>query len=150
MTNYDIELCARVAQLYYTYARAVDEGDIETLASIAVDDVALTRMGRTVVGRDLFLDVFRAQRDSIIEVAKHVITNVQAERVGGLVHARAYFEATLFDREETRRVMGQYADDLRDEDGTLRLVHKRMIDERVQHLPAASSTWPGVEASVRG
>ena len=37
MTIADAELAGRAAQLLYTYARAVDEGDIDTLAAIAAE-----------------------------------------------------------------------------------------------------------------
>lgn len=88
-------ICAPGSLSCTNYAHSVDDGDIDTFASIVVDDVAVTRMGRAVVGREAFLDTFRAKRDSITVVAKHIITNVQASQIGDLVRARAYFEATL-------------------------------------------------------
>ena len=54
-------LGARSAELYYTYARAVDEADLDTLRSIVTDDVLITRGDNpTEQGVEKFLDVYRA------------------------------------------------------------------------------------------
>jgi hypothetical protein len=45
-------------------------------------------------------------------------------------------------------VIGQYADSLIEDDGELKLTHKRITVERVLHLPKASELWRGIEASV--
>jgi hypothetical protein len=39
----DAGLSAQAAQVLYAYARAVDEGDIEALRGLALQDVSLTR-----------------------------------------------------------------------------------------------------------
>lgn len=141
----DADLSGRAAQLLYTYARAVDEGDLETLAEIAADDVQLTRLDGTRTGRDAFLDLYRGFRASPVEGSKHVITNVQAHREpDGTIGVQAYFEATMFDPGGTRVVIGQYADSLREVGDVLKLVHKRIHVERVVSLPAASAEWSGV------
>jgi len=139
------ELSARAAQLLYAYARAVDEGDLDALAALAVDDVALTRADGTRRGRDGFIALYRAFRDSPVEQSKHVVTNVQAfPEDGGLVRARAYFQATMFDPDGTRLVIGQYSDSMRDDGAGLRLVHKRIQVERVVQLTPSSQEWTGV------
>jgi uncharacterized protein (TIGR02246 family) len=149
MTIADATLSGRAAQFLYTYARAVDEGDLETLAAIAADDVQLTRVDGTKQGRDAFLALYRAFRDSPVLGSKHVVTNVQAVREDGdLVRVKAYFEATMFDPDGTRLVIGQYSDTLRDTGDGFRYVHKRIAVERVVNLAAASAEWKGVEVGA--
>lgn len=149
MTAADATLSGRAAQFLYTYARAVDEGDLETLAAIAADDVQLTRVDGTKQGRDAFLALYRAFRDSPVLGSKHVVTNVQAFREDGdLVRVKAYFEATMFDPDGTRLVIGQYSDTLRDSGDDFRYVHKRIAVERVVNLAAASADWKGVEVGA--
>lgn len=141
----DPALSARAAQVLYAYARAVDDGDLDTLARLAADDISITRADGTSHGRDAFLAVYRGFRDSDVLGSRHVVTNVQASREeGGLVRARAYFTATMFDPVGTRIVIGQYADSLRDGDTGLLLVHKRIAVERVVTLAAATPEWAGV------
>jgi 3-phenylpropionate/cinnamic acid dioxygenase small subunit len=141
----DSELSQRAAQHLYAYARAVDEGDLETLAELASEDVQITRVDGTHQGRERFLDVYRAFRDSPVEGSKHVVTNVQAHREdGGLIRARAYFQATMFDADGTRVVIGQYSDSLREDGDGLVFVHKRISVERVVQLAAATKEWAGV------
>jgi uncharacterized protein (TIGR02246 family) len=149
MTIADATLSGRAAQFLYTYARAVDEGDLETLAAIAADDVLLTRVDGTKRGRDAFLALYRAFRDSPVLGSKHVVTNVQAFREDGdLVRVKAYFAATMFDPDGTRLVIGQYSDTLRDTGDDFRYVHKRIAVERVVNLAAASAEWKGVEVGA--
>src|SRR6478752_454941 len=136
----DVDLAARAAQALFSYARAVDEGDIETLRDLAEPDVQLTRSDGTSSGVEAFLDLYRAFRDSPVQGSKHVVTNVQAHRESdGLVRARAYFAATMFDPDGTRIVIGQYSDSLRDDGGDLRFAHKRISVERVVQLAVATS-----------
>jgi 3-phenylpropionate/cinnamic acid dioxygenase small subunit len=125
------DLAARAAQLLYAYARAVDEGDLAALVRLTTDDITLTRVDGVRHGRDAFLSVYRAFWDTRQGGSKHVITNVQAfASEDGLIRADAYFTATMFDKDETRTVYGQYHDSMRDEGGTLRFVHKRIEVER--------------------
>jgi 3-phenylpropionate/cinnamic acid dioxygenase small subunit len=151
MTVADAALSARAAQFLYTYARAVDEGDLDTLAAMAADDVQITRVDGTHQGRDAFLAVYRAFRDSPVLASLHVITNVQAfPEEDGLVRVRAYFEATMFDADGSRKVLGQYADTVRDTGDALVYVHKRIAVERVVNLPVASAQWQGVAVGSPG
>ena len=142
----DADLSERAAQLLYAYARAVDEGDLDTLERLAVEDVDITRADGTKHGRDEFLAVYRGFRDSDVLGSKHVVTNVQAfpEEDGGGVRARAYFAATMFDPVGSRIVIGQYSDSMRDDGAGLRFVHKRIHVDGVVSLPTADSQWSGV------
>jgi 3-phenylpropionate/cinnamic acid dioxygenase small subunit len=141
----DTKLSLQAAQLLYAYARAVDEGDLETLARLAYEDVDITRAGTTKHGRDEFLAVYRGFRDSEVRSSKHVVTNVQAFlEEGGTVLARAYFAATMFDPDGSRIVIGQYADSMRDDGDGLRFVHKRIQVDGVLSLAPANEQWTGV------
>ena len=144
MTVADPALAGRAAQLLYTYARAVDEGDIDTLAEIAAEDVQLTRVDGTRSGREAFLDLYRAFRDSSVQVSKHVVTNVQAFwEDDGLVSIKAYFQATMLDENGTRLVIGQYADSARDDGDSLVYVHKRIQVEHVVAVSGSTQEWTG-------
>ena len=141
----DPKLSADAAQVLYAYARAVDEGDLDTLERIAHEDVALTRADGTKHGRAEFLNLYRGFRDSDKQGSKHVVTNVQAfPEEGGLVRIHAYFAATMFESDGTRIVIGHYSDSLRDDGDGLRFAHKRITVERVVPLAAASADWVGV------
>ena len=162
----DADLSARAAQVLYAYARAVDEGDIEALRALALPDVFLTRSDGTKQGIEVFLDLYRAFAASPVLGSKHAITNVQAfPEPDGDVRALSYFHATMFDpgtpdqtapdqttpdqttpdqTTQTRLVIGQYSDSLREVDGQLRFSHKRITVERVVAIPAGTSEYAGV------
>src|SRR3954451_14160830 len=94
-------LAARSAQLYYTYARAVDEGDLDTLRSIVTDDVLITRgSNATEQGVEAFLDVYRAHNALNVPVCKHVVTNVLAEPDGDSIRTHAYFPEVCLEQTE--------------------------------------------------
>jgi 3-phenylpropionate/cinnamic acid dioxygenase small subunit len=137
---------ARAERLYYRYARAVDEGDLETLRQIAVPDIRMTRGAvPPTEGVEPFLDVYRAQNASVTEVCKHVVTNVTADPVqDGTIVTHAYFQATMFDPTETRIIFGYY-DDVHVVDGDEhRLAHKKITVERTLTLPVSTSTYTHV------
>ncbi len=138
----DPVLSARAAQLLYAYARAVDDGDLATLAVLAADDIAITRVDGTHHGRDRFLAVYQAFRDSAVQVSQHAVSNVRAyPQEGGQVRASAYFQATVIDAAGARMIVGRYDDTMRaDGDGPLRFVHKRILVDCVVPL-AAPGDW---------
>jgi hypothetical protein len=142
----DAGLSARAAQVLYAYARAVDEGDIEALRGLALEDVSLTRSDGTKHGIEAFLDLYRAFAASQIQGSKHAVTNVQAfPEPDGSVRALAYFQATMFDPgAQARLVIGQYCDTLLEVGGQLRLSHKRITVERVVAIPAGTAEYAGV------
>ena len=163
----DADLSARAAQVLYAYARAVDEGDIEALRALALPDVFLTRSDGTKQGIEVFLDLYRAFAASPVLGSKHTITNVQAfPEPDGDVRALSYFHATMFDpgtpdqtapdqttpdqTTQTRLVIGQYSDSLREVDGQLRFSHKRITVERVVAIPAGTSEYAGVPPGPAG
>jgi 3-phenylpropionate/cinnamic acid dioxygenase small subunit len=140
----DAVLSERAAQLLYAYARAVDEGDLDTLERLAIEDVDITRADGAKHGREAFLAVYRGFRESDVLSSKHVVTNVQAFPEENRVRARAYFAATMFDPEGSRIVIGEYSDSMRDDGDGLRFVHKRIHVDGVVPLPSADSQWSGV------
>ena len=138
-------LGARSARVYYRYARAVDEGDLDTLRDMVTDDIRITRGDHpTEDGVEAFLDVYRAHNALGIPVCKHVVTNVLAEQVGDDVVTHAYFEATMLEAERTRVVIGVYDDVHREVDGELKLAHKKITVQRQLVLPAASGSYAHV------
>lgn len=145
LTGTDVDgamLAARSAQLYYAYAQAVDEGDLDALRTMVTDDVLVTRGDHpTEQGVEAFLDVYRAHNAMEIPVCKHVVTNVQAVPRGEEIVTHAYFQATMLEEERTRVVIGYYDDVHREVGGELRLAHKRITVERVLELPASVGTF---------
>jgi 3-phenylpropionate/cinnamic acid dioxygenase small subunit len=138
-------LTARSAQLYYTYARAVDEGDLDTLRAIVTADVQVTRGDHpTERGVEAFLDIYRAHNALRIPVCQHVVTNVLAERDGDVIRTHAYFQATMLEQEQTRVVIGVYDDVHVERDGELRLAHKKISVQRVLYLPASTAAYAHV------
>ena len=146
MSVADAGLSARAAQVLYAYARAVDQGDIEALRGLAVPDVLLTRSDGTKQGIEAFLDLYRAFAASPVQGSQHAIINVQAfPEPDGDVRALSYFQATMFDPgAQTRLVVGQYSDSLREVDGQLRFSHKRIKVERVVEIASGTNEYAGV------
>lgn len=138
-------LAARSAQLYYTYARAVDEGDLDTLRAIVTDDVQVTRGDHpTEQGVEKFLDVYRAHNALQIPVCKHVVTNVLARPDGDRISTHAYFQATFLEEQRTRVIIGIYDDVHVERDGELKLAHKKIRVQRVLELPASTGAYAHV------
>ena len=145
MTTDPALLAARSARVYYTYARAVDEGDLDSLRAMVTDDIQITRGDLpTENGVEKFLDVYRAHNALGIPVCKHVVTNVLAEQDGDDVVTHAYFEATMLEEARTRVVIGTYHDVHREVDGELKLAHKRIRVQRTLELPASAGTYTHV------
>jgi 3-phenylpropionate/cinnamic acid dioxygenase small subunit len=138
-------LAARSARVYYTYARAVDEGDLDTLRALVTDDVRITRGDHpTEQGVEAFLDVYRAHNALNIPVCKHVVTNVLAEADGDEIRTHAYFQATMLEEQQTRVVIGVYDDVHVERDGELKLAHKKIRVQRVLQLPASTGAYAHV------
>jgi 3-phenylpropionate/cinnamic acid dioxygenase small subunit len=138
-------LSARSAQLYYTYARAVDEADLDTLRTIVTDDVLITRGDNpTEQGVEAFLDVYRAHNALNVPVCKHVVTNVLAERDGEEIRTHAYFQATFLEETKTRVIIGVYDDVHLERNGDLKLAHKKIRVQRVLELPASTGLYAHV------
>jgi hypothetical protein len=135
-------LAARSALLYYAYARAVDEGDLDALRAIVTDDIKTSRgTNPTVDGVEAFLDVYRAHNDLHIPVCKHVVTNITARREGADIVTHAYFQATFLEADKTRIIIGRYDDVHREVGDELKLAHKKITVERTLELPASSAIY---------
>jgi hypothetical protein len=143
-TSTDLTTTARAERLYYRYARAVDEGNLEELRALATPDVKVTRGGgETKEGVEAFLDVYRAHNALKIPVCKHVVTNITAEpeAADGTVATHAYFEAKLLTDTETKVIIGYYDDTHVVNGDEHRLAHKRIVAERVLMLPASAGSY---------
>jgi hypothetical protein len=139
------ELGARAARLEYRYAFGVDTFDIEALRALATDDVKLTRIGATQDGMENFLNLYRGTIGKGVEVSKHVITNVLADRnADGEIEILAEFTATHVFADKINLTLGRYNDTAREVDGVLMLCHKSITVDRVISLPPSSSTATGV------
>jgi 3-phenylpropionate/cinnamic acid dioxygenase small subunit len=148
MTTDNAILSARSAQLYYIYARAVDEGDLETLRAIVTDDVRVTRGDHpTEQGVEAFLDIYRAHKALRIPVCKHVVTNVLAQQDKDEIRTHAYFQATFLEEERTRVIIGLYDDVHVERDGQLKLAHKKIRVQRVLELPPSTGAYAHVGRS---
>lgn len=142
-------LAAHSARLYYRYAKAVDDGDLDALRDLVTDDVGVSRGEHpTEWGVEAFLDVYRAHNALRIPVCRHVVTNVRAEWDGGRVRTNAYFQATMFETDSTRVITGSYADDQLPIQGELRIAHKRIQVARVMYLPAAADQFSHVGTKI--
>ncbi|HEU5000380.1 MAG TPA: nuclear transport factor 2 family protein [Lapillicoccus sp.] len=143
-TTDSVTTTARAERLYYRYARAVDEGNLDELRALATPDVKVTRGGgETKDGIEAFLDVYRAHNALQIPVCKHVITNITAEpeAADGTVVTHAYFEAKLLSDAETKVIIGYYEDVHVVEGDEHRLAHKKIVAERVLMLPASAGSY---------
>jgi hypothetical protein len=114
--------------------------------------VLLTRADGTRHGIEAFLDLYRGFAAAPVLGSKHAITNVQAvPEPDGTVRARAYFQAAMFDPgEQTRLVIGQYSDSMREVDGELRFTHKRITVERVVTIASGTAEYAGVTPMPAG
>ena len=132
--NADAELSAEAAQLLFSYARAVDDGDFDALAKLVAHDVVLHSPGGVHQGRDEFIEVYRSVRASRSGGSQHLIANVQACGEGnGVIRSAAYFNAVIFGNEGASLVCGRYDDLLRAESGRLTFLRKsNQIDSIVQ------------------
>ncbi|PXY35444.1 nuclear transport factor 2 family protein [Prauserella flavalba] len=117
----------RVRSVLHTYARAVDSGDLERLASLVTDDVELRRVDGPHEGREAFLAVYRDFFASPVEWCKHLVTNVDVVVDGGRAYVTAYFQAVMTSPDGAWAVYGEYADELVAVDGTW-LFHRKTID----------------------
>ena len=137
----DAQLLADVSRVVHDYAAAVDERDWQAIAALLHDDVVLTRGEDSVRGLDAFREAYRPFLESAALGSRHVVSNVRVDRVGPTAaRSRAYFEATLFLADGTRRIVGRYDDDLALVDDRWLFTHKRNVIEWTVALPAAPSS----------
>jgi hypothetical protein len=79
----------------YRYAQGYDSNDMELLASVFADDVSMTGMGETVVGRDAIRARSAGMRDQLRADGgrpRHIVSNVIVESESDTeARSRAYF-----------------------------------------------------------
>lgn len=140
MSDDDDRLAMRSERLYYRYARAIDEGDVDTARTLAIDDVQVT-LGLdapTVTGIDHFLDIFHQHKARLLPASKHLVSNVLAERAEDRITTHASFQAAFFAEDGTRLIYGVYHDVHVEVDDEIKIAHKKIVVERVLQLPAAA------------
>ena len=100
--------------LLHRYQRLVDAKDVEGLGRLIVDDVELDRRQGPRRGREEFLDLYRAFADSDVEVAQHMVTNIQVSPLADGKHRidSCFFVLTTHEGGGARMVWGRYSDDM--------------------------------------
>ena len=136
------QLAARAAceDLLKHYQRLVDAKDVESLGRIVVDDVELDRRQGPRRGREEFLDLYRAFAASDVEVAQHMVTNIQ---VSPLPHGKqrvdsCFFVITTHASGGARMVWGRYSDDMVRVGAEWRFSAKRIDVVRTALIPEDS------------
>ncbi|HTW18267.1 MAG TPA: nuclear transport factor 2 family protein [Nocardioides sp.] len=123
MTN-DAQLLAELERqhaaqaLLHEYQRLVDAKDIDGLAEIVVPDVVLARQDGESRGAEQFLNLYRKFAASDVQVAHHMVTNVEARELPADGDARVvrvdscFLAITTHASGEARFVWGRYSDDM--------------------------------------
>lgn len=114
--------------LLHRYQRLVDAKDVEGLGEIVVDDVELDRRQGPRRGREEFLDLYRDFAASDVEVAQHMVTNIQVSPLADGKHRvdSCFFVLTTHEAGGARMVWGRYSDDMVRHDGEWRFSAKRI------------------------
>ncbi|MCD5421158.1 nuclear transport factor 2 family protein [Rhodococcus sp. C26F] len=137
MQSVSVEVGHRAERLLYDYAAAVDTGDLTGLRELITDDVVIEQNGKSDVGAEEFIGVYRAFIDSPVEFSRHAISNVRVvQGEDGRVHVDAYFEATVCAPGSNQRIYGRYADVYIEREGTLLIDRKGISVDRMIDLPA--------------
>lgn len=159
MTSTDLlrslELQRAAEDVVHRYQRLVDAKDLDGLAALVTDDVVLRRQDGERRGREEFLDLYRRFVASDVEVAQHMVTNVQVTELdAGEEGARlqvdsAFLAITTHASGEARLMWGRYRDELvrRDDRWLLAakhisLVRTAFIEESALAPPETDSFGP--------
>lgn len=135
----DAQVVIEVTRMLHDYAAAVDGRDWAAIAELLDDRVVLTRGEESVHGREAFHEAYRPALESDALASRHVVTNIRVDELGaGAARARAYFEATAFFPDATRRIVGRYDDELARVGDRWLFTHKRNVVEWTADLPAAA------------
>lgn len=134
----------QIRQLACRYAIATDRRDIDTLASLFIDDV---RVGRGTYGRDALRanlgEQLRAIGVSILNVGTHQIDLIDADNATGHV----YCKGEIQDGERWIHQAIRYDDTYERRDGTWLFVRRRHLlfygaEVGVNPLTLAPANWP--------
>ena len=135
--HHDVTELQRAAEsLLHEYQALVDSKDLDGLALIVHPDVELTRQDGSRHGADRFLDLYRAFKDSDVDVAQHMGTNVVVTPgEDGVVRVDSCFLAITTHRSGGARfVWGRYSDDMVVHVGRWKLRAKRIAVTRTAVL----------------
>ena len=132
-----LEVESAAANLMYRYQALVDAKDVEGLAEIITDDVELDRAQGRGEGREDFLDLYRAFAASDVELAHHMVTNLQVSPLGDERYQvdATFWVVTTHRSGEARQVWGRYRNDIVEVDGQWRIAAKRLRVKRVAVVP---------------
>lgn len=126
-------------RLLALYARAADNRDFDRLRELFAPDAKLTAGGTTHEGREACIVFFR-QTINPSARSQHAVSNVITEpERDGLIRVSSYVRALVLLDSHTRLVAARYEDTVREDDGRLLIVHKRVLIEGVVELPAAQT-----------
>jgi uncharacterized protein (TIGR02246 family) len=120
-----------IQKLIADYNHIVDAGDGEAFADLFTEDGSLDTGFNVVKGRDELRD-FAGLVPSMAPGARHMVTNVSIDGVGGDATARLYLQMwqTAGGAAESKLVIsGRYEDTLRREDGRWRFVTRKMVPD---------------------
>ncbi|MBB3043172.1 nuclear transport factor 2 family protein [Nocardioides soli] len=126
--------------LLHRYQRLVDAKDVAGLGRIVVDDVELQRRQGPRRGRAEFVRLYQDFADSDVEVAQHMVSNIQVSPLDDGKHRidSAFFVLTTHEAGGARMVWGRYCDDMVRVGDDWRFCAKRIEVVRTALIPEES------------
>ncbi|MDP3968293.1 MAG: nuclear transport factor 2 family protein [Nocardioides sp.] len=156
MTSNDLlrtlELKRAAEDVTYRYQRLVDAKDLDGLAALVTDDVVLRRQDGEQRGRDAFLDLYRRFADSDVEVAQHMVTNVQVTELDPdtedqrLQVDSCFLAITTHASGEARLMWGRYCDDVVRRADRWLLAAKRITLVRTAYVEESALASPDADS----
>ncbi|MFO7191080.1 nuclear transport factor 2 family protein [Thermocrispum sp.] len=132
-----LEVFHAAAELMHRYQALVDAKDVDGLACLVTDDVELVRVQGNRKGREAFLDLYREFAASDVELAQHMLTNLQVSPLGGERYQvdACFWVITTHRTGEARQVWGRYRNDIVQADGEWRIAAKRISVTGIAIVP---------------
>jgi ketosteroid isomerase-like protein len=147
-----LELQRAAEDVTHRYQRLVDAKDLDGLAHLVTDDVVLRRQDGERHGREQFLDLYRRFADSDVEVAQHMVTNVQVTELDPdegnlrLQVDSCFLAITTHTSGEARLMWGRYCDDLVPREGRWLLSAKRIALVRTAYVEESALADPALDS----
>lgn len=153
-TGQDVHLCGEqhsAEQLLITYQALVDAKDIDGLDAIITDDVELVRRDGTRIGREAFLDLYRAFAESDVQIATHTVSNVRVVELAPRRYGvdSCFVAYTTHAGGEARMIWGRYHDVMVDEDGAWLFAAKHIAIARTVVLGPEMTFDPTIDSFGR-
>lgn len=134
------------------YQRLVDAKDIEALADIITDDVIIDRVqDGERRGREAFLDLYRRFAASDVEVAQHMVTNVEVaqEQPDTAKVDSCFLALTTHGSGEARAIWGRYHDGMVHDGSRWLLSAKRISVVRTAFIEPSALASPLMDSFGR-